>query len=55
MTEASEAKCPCCGAEVECFPDQDNSYDYCCTRCNWRQHTPGDGEITQVQERTGGE
>ncbi len=45
-----EAECPCCKGSLECFPDQDGSCDYACTKCGWHQHIPGDDEIAREAE-----
>jgi len=42
--------CPCCGGQIEWFPDQDGSCDYSCARCGWYQHVPSDKDIALARD-----
>lgn len=44
MGKDTEAKCLCCGEEIESFPDQDGSCDYRCFLCGWSEHVPSRGK-----------
>ena len=37
---STEPRCPQCGKSLECFPDQDGSCDWRCSKCSWSQHVP---------------
>jgi len=45
MSEEAKGRCPCCGAQLDYFPDQDGSCDYQCVNCGWREHIPSSDDI----------